>query len=106
MSSVNEINSAFNQRLSPIVTLAASSRPVNPFASTGKQNSQTKQDELAVRPSMTVQDTLGAIFQGSVVTTKDDDAVRLDTYTIRENPKRETVRHTTGRLDVEHTRER
>lgn len=106
MSSVNEINSAFTQRLSPVVTLAASSRPVNPFASTGKQTSSTKQDEYKVRPSVSLQETLGSIFQGKVVSTKNDDSVRLDTYSIRENPKRETVKHTTARLQVEHTRER
>ena len=106
MSSVNEINSAFTQRLNPVVTLASKSRPVNPFASTGKQNSQTKKDEFEVRPSVSLQETLGSIFQGKVVSTKNDDSVRLDTYSIRENPKKDTVKHTTGRLDVEHTRER
>jgi hypothetical protein len=106
MSSVNKINSAFTERLTPMVTLAAASRPVNPFASTGRQNSQTKKDEFKVRPSVSLQEDLGAIFQGSVVSTKNDDSVRLDTYSIRENPKRETVKHTTSRLDVEHTRER
>lgn len=107
MSSVNEINSAFTQRLNPVVTLASKSRPVNPFASTGHQTSKTKKDEFeVVRPSVSLQETLGSIFQGKVVSTKNDDSVRLDTYTIRENPKKDTVKHTTSRLDVEHTRER
>ena len=106
MSSVNDINSAFTQRLSPVVTLASSSRPINPFASTGKQTSSTKEMEYNVRPSVSLQEDLGTVFQGNVVSTRSDDSVQLDTYSILENPKRETVKHTTNRLQVEHTRER
>lgn len=105
-SSVHEINTAFTQRLNPVVTPSSNSRPVNPFASTGTQNSETKNDEYRVRPSVSLQETLGAQYQGRVVNNKNDDSVKLDTYTIRENPQRETVRHTTSRLQVEHTRER
>ena len=105
-SSVNEINSAFTQRRSPMITPSSTARPVNPFATTGQQTSQTKMNEFNVRPSVTLQENLGAQYKGRVVTTKDDDSVQLDTYTVRENPKRETVKHSVTRLVVEHTRER
>ena len=106
MSSVNEINSAFNQRLTPIVTLAASARPVNPFATRGIQNSDTSREELTVRPSTKLPETLGAEFQGHVIDTKNDESVQLDTYTIGENPNSSKHKHTTNRIKVEHTRER
>lgn len=105
-SSVNEINSAFTQRLSPMMTPSSKSRPVNPFASTGQQTSQTKKNEFNVRPSVSLHEDLGAQYQGKVVTTKDDDSVQLDTYTVRENPKKDTPKYTVKRLVVEHTRER
>lgn len=106
MSSVNDINSAFTQRLNPISSLGATSRPINPFATTGQQTSQTKQDELKVRPSVTLPATLGAQYQGRVVDTKNDESFKLDTYTINENPKKSSVKHSVTRLQVEHTRER
>ncbi len=105
-SSVHKINSAFTQRLLPLETLAAPTRPVNPFASTGKQNPRTKMDEYDARSSVSLQQTLGTQYQGRVVSTRDDDSVKLDAYTVRENPNRETVMHATSRLKVEHTRER
>lgn len=106
-SSVHEINTAFNQRLTPIAGLgAARARPVNPFASTGVQTSQTKRDEMKVRSSVTLPGTLGSQYKGSVIDAKNDDSVRLDTYTIGENPKAKTTMHSTTRLQVEHTRER
>lgn len=104
-SAVHEINSAFNQRLVPIANLG-SSRPVNPFASTGTQTSDTKRQEMKVRSSVALPGTLGAQYKGKVVDAKNDDAVRFDTYTIRENPLSKTTKHTTSRLLVEHTRER
>ncbi|CAM9209629.1 unnamed protein product [Pylaiella littoralis] len=104
-SSVNEINSAFNRRLVPIAHVGAS-RPVNPFASTGTQTSRTKREEMKVRSSVALPGTLGTQYQGKVVDAKNDDAVRLDTYTVRENPNASTTKHTTSRLLVEHTRER
>lgn len=104
-SSVHEINSAFTQRLKPIPALA-SARPVNPFASTGVQTSQTKRDKMNVRSSVALPGTLGAQYKGKVVDAKNDDSVRLDTYTIRENPNSNTTKHSTSRLHVEHTRER
>jgi Fe-S cluster assembly iron-binding protein IscA len=105
-SSVNEINSAFNTRLTPIVTLASTSRPTNPFASTGKQNAQTKLDEMKVRPSVTLPGTLGAQYGEYVVDAKNNDQILLDTYTIGEKPKVNIQKHTTGRLEMQHTRER
>ena len=105
-SSVNEINSAFNKRFTPIVTLAAAARPTNPFASTGKQNAQTKLDEMKVRPSVTLPGTLGAQYKEHVVDAKNDDSILFDQYYIGENPKVNTRKHTTGRLEIEHTRER
>lgn len=106
-SSVNEINSAFNQRVTPIVTLAATaSRPTNPFASTGKQTAQTKLDEMKVRPSVTLPGTLGAQYKEHIVDAKNDDSVLLDTYSIGQNPNVHARKHATGRLQVEHTRER
>lgn len=106
-SAVHEINSAFTQRLEPIAGLGAS-RPVNPFATTGTQTSQTKKDELKVRPSVTLPWKLGSQYKGNVIDTKDDDSVRLDTYSVSENPKAKAkvTRHSTSRLRVEHTRER
>lgn len=104
-SAVNEINNAFNQRLVPIAGLGTS-RPVNPFASTGVQTSQTKRDEMNVRSSVTLPGTLGCQYKGSVIDTKSDDSVRLDTYSVSENPKVKTTKHSTSRLEVEHTRER
>ncbi|CAM9214569.1 unnamed protein product, partial [Ectocarpus sp. 4 AP-2014] len=85
-SAVHEINNAFNQRLQPIVGLGAS-RPVNPFASTGVQTSQTKRDEINVRSLVTLPGTLGSQYKGSVIDAKSDDSVRLDTYCVSENPK-------------------
>ena len=105
-SSVNDINSKFTERFSPVVTLAASARPTNPFASTGKQTAQTKLDEMKVRPSVTLPGTLGAQYKEHVVDAKNDDSVLLDTYTVLENPKANVRKHSTGRLEVEHTRER
>lgn len=104
-SSVHEINNAFNQRLQPIKGLG-SIRPVNPFATTGVQTSQTKCDEMKVRPSVTLPGRLGSQYKGSVIDTKDDDSVRLDTYSVSENPKANISKHSTLRLQVEHTRER
>ncbi|CAN0502682.1 unnamed protein product [Ectocarpus sp. 8 AP-2014] len=104
-SAVHEINTAFNQRLKPMAGLGTA-RPVNPFASTGVQTSRTKRDEMKVRPSVTLPGTLGAQYKERVFDTKNDDSVRLDTYTIAENPKRNITMHSTSRLKVEHTRER
>lgn len=104
-SAVHEINSAFNDRLVPI-TNVGSSRPINPFASTGVQTSETKRDEMNVRSSVTLPGTLGSQYRGNVIDTKSDDSVLLDTYTIGENPKAKTTMHSTTRLQVEHTRER
>ena len=104
-SAVNEINNAFNQRLQPMRGLG-STRPVNPFATTGVQTSQTKRDEMKVRPSVTLPGRLGSQYKGSVVDSKDDDSVRLDTYSVSENPKAKISKHSTSRLQVEHTRER
>ena len=104
-SAVHDINTAFNRRLEPVTGLGAA-RPVNPFASTGVQTSQTKRDEMNVRSAVTLPGRLGSQYKGSVIDTKDDDSVRLDTYTISENPKRAITKHSTSRLQVEHTRER
>lgn len=104
-SAVHDINSAFNQRLQPIKGLGAA-RPVNPFASTGVQTSQTKRDEMNVRSSVTLAGRLGSQYKGSVIDTKSDDSVQLDAYTIGENPNARTTKHSTSRLQVEHTRER
>jgi len=106
ISSVNEINSAFTQRLNPMPNQTSSTRPVNPFASTGRQNPRTKDDEFKVRPTVSLQETLGNRYGRHIVTTTYDDAITLDTYTIRENPKRDTIKHITSRIEVEHTRER
>ncbi|CAM9090552.1 unnamed protein product [Ectocarpus sp. 12 AP-2014] len=104
-SAVHDINSAFNSRLVPLAAVG-SPRPVNPFASTGVQTSKTKNDEMKVRASVTLPGTLGAQYKGKVIDTKSDDSVRLDTYTIGENPKAKTTKHSTTRLQIEHTRER
>lgn len=104
-SAVHEINTAFNQRLKPMTSLGTS-RPVNPFASTGVQTSQTKRDEMKVRSSVSLPGTLGSQYKGRVFDTKNDDSVRLDTYTIAENPKKNITMYSTSRLHVEHTRER
>lgn len=106
-SAVHEINNAFTQRLEPIAGLGAS-RPINPFASTGKQTWKTKCDEMKVRPSVRLTEKLGSQYKGNVIDTKDDDSVRLDTYSVSENPKAKAkvTRHSTARLRVEHTRER
>ena len=104
-SAVHEINTAFNQRLKPVAALGIT-RPVNPFASTGVQTSRTKREEMKVRSSVALPGTLGAQYKGRVFDTKNDDSVRLDTYTIAENPKRNITMHSTSRLKVEHTRER
>ncbi|CAM9105454.1 unnamed protein product [Ectocarpus sp. 8 AP-2014] len=104
-SAVNEINAAFNERLKPVAGLGAA-RPVNPFASAGVQTSQTKSDEMKVRSSVTLPGTLGSQYKGRLIDAKNDDSVRLDTYTISENPKKNVTMHSTSRLKVEHTRER
>ena len=104
-SAVHEINTAFTQRLQPMASVGAR-RPVNPFASTGKQTSKTKRDEMKVRSSVTLPGRLGSQYKGNVIDTKNDDSVRLDTYTIGENPKSGITKHSTARLHVEHTRER
>ncbi|CAM9101269.1 unnamed protein product [Ectocarpus sp. 12 AP-2014] len=104
-SAVHEINNAFNRRLEPMTGLGAA-RPINPFASTGVQTSRTKSDEVKVRPAVALPVTLGSQYKGNVIDNKNDDSVRLDTYTIAENPKKRTTMHSTSRLKVEHTRER
>lgn len=104
-SAVHDINSAFSERLKPVGS-RATTRPVNPFASTGKQTSETKRAEMNVRSAVTLPGRLGSQYKGSVVDTKDDDSVRLDTYSISENPKANITKHSTTRLRVEHTRER
>ena len=104
-SAVHEINSAFNERLRPIKGLGAT-RPINPFATPGKQTSKTKRDEMNVRSSVTLPGTLGSRYKESVMSNKSDDSVKLDTYTIGENPNASITKHSTSRLKVEHTRER
>lgn len=104
-SAVHDINSAFNSRLVPLAAVG-SSRPINPFASTGVQTSKTKSDEMKVRASVTLPGTLGSQYKGNVIDTKSDDAILLDTYTIGENPNAKTNMHSTTRLQIEHTRER
>lgn len=104
-SAVHDINSAFNERLKPVGSLRAA-RPVNPFASTGVQTSETKRAELDVRSAVTLSGKLGSQYKGSVVDTKDDDSFRFDTYSVSENPKANITKHSTSRLEVEHTRER
>jgi hypothetical protein len=104
-SAVHEINSAFNQRLEPIKGLGAA-RPVNPFASTGVQTSETKRDEMTVRSSVTLPGRLGTRYKEKVMDNKSDDSVLLDSYTIGENPHANINKHSTSRLKVEHTRER
>lgn len=104
-SAVHEINTAFNQRLKPMSGLGAT-RPVNPFASTGVQTSKTKSDEMKIRSSVTLPGTLGSQYKGNMIDVKNDDSVRLDTCTISENPKKGNTKHSTSRLQVEHTRER
>lgn len=100
----HDINSKFTERCSPMG--APAERGVNPFVSTGTQNANTKRDEMKVRPSVSLPSTLGAQYKDHVIDTKNDDSVRLDTYSVRENPKSNTVKHATNRLQVEHTRER
>ena len=102
----HDINNKFSQRCSPVETLGATSYPVNPFATVNKQNANTKRDEMKVRPSVSLPETLGAQYNGHVIDTKNDDSVRLDTYSVRENPKSNTIKHSKTRLQVEHTRER
>ncbi len=104
-SAVHDINTAFNERLKPVGSVGTS-RPVNPFASTGVQTSKTKRAEMDVRSAVTLPGRLGSQYKGSVVDTKDDDSVRLDTYSVSENPKAKISKHSISRLQVEHTRER
>lgn len=105
-SAVHEINSAFSERLKPLASASTTSRPVNPFALTGVQTWETKRDEMKVRASVSLPETLGAKYKGRVFTAKNDDAFKLDTYTIGENPNANFSKHSTTRLAVEHTRER
>lgn len=104
MSSVDEINNMFTQRMTR--TDQKSERPVNPFAETSTRDKNTSFFEALLKPEMTTVTKLGAEYQGHVVDTKFEDSVRFDGYTIAQNPKAGHLLHSTTRLQIEHTREK
>lgn len=104
MSSVDEINNMFTQRMSR--TDKRSERPVNPFAEKSTRDKNASFFEALLKPEMTTVTKLGAEYQGHVVDTKFEDSIRFDGYTIVQNPKAGHLLHSTTRLQMEHTREK
>lgn len=103
-SSVRDIDDKFTSRL--IRPDKMSGRPVNPFATTSSKTAKSSAFEDVLKPEVSATTKLGAEYQGNVVDTKFEDVVSFDDYTISTNPKAGHKLHTTGRMTVEHTREK
>lgn len=103
-SSVRDIDNKFTSRLTRPDKLVG--RPVNPFATTSSQTAKSSRNEDVLKPEVSATTKLGAEYQGNVVDTKFEQVVTFDTYSVRTNPKAGHKLHSTGRMTVEHTREK
>lgn len=103
-SSVRDIDNKFTSRLTRPDLM--NGRPVNPFATTSSQNPKSSFFEDLLKPEVTATTKLGAVYQGHVVDTKFEEHVKFDRYTVHTNPKAGYKLHSTGRMEVEHTREK
>ena len=103
-STVRDIDNKFTSRLTRPDTLVG--RPVNPFAQASSQTPKSSSSEEKLKPEISATTKLGAEYKGNVVDTKFEPAVSFDRYTVETNPKAGYRLHTTGRMAVEHTREK
>lgn len=104
-STVRDIDNKFTSRLTRPDKLTG--RPINPFAtSQAPKNSSFASSQEKLKPEISATTKLGAVYQGNVVDTKFEQAVSFDRYTVMTNPKAGYKLHTTGRMAVEHTREK
>jgi len=103
-SSVNDINEMFDRRLTRPDKVQA--RSVNPSASTAAPTQKTAFLEALLRPKIEEPPKVGNAFRGQIVDTKFQDVTFFDHRSIETHPKRGTLKLTTGRLDVVHTREK
>ena len=103
-SIVRDIDNKFTSRMTRPDKL--SGRPVNPFAETSSKTPKSSSSEEKLKPEVSSIAKLGAVYQGNVVDTKFEEVVSFDTYTVQTNPKAGYRLHTTGRMAVEHTREK
>lgn len=104
-STVVDINNKFTSRLTRPDKLTGK-RPVNPFATTSSKTPNASFFEDMLKPEITATTKLGAVYQGHVVDTKFGQNVKFDRYSVQTNPKAGYKLHTTGRMPVEHTREK
>lgn len=103
-STVRDIDNKFTSRLTRPDKLVG--RPVNPFAETSSKTPKSSSSEDKLKPEISATTKLGAVYQGNVVDTKFEQAVSFDRYTVQTNPKAGYRLHSTGRMAVEHTREK
>lgn len=59
-----------------------------------------------LKPEISYTTKLGTEYQGLVVDTKFEPEVKFDRYSVQTNPKAGYKLHSTGRMEVEHTREK
>lgn len=104
-SSVQDIDNKFTSRLTRLDKMTGG-RPVNPFATASSKTPWSSVFEDTLKPEVTATSKLGAVYQGHVVDTKIEEGVKFDRYTVHTNPKAGYKLHTTGRMPVEHTREK
>lgn len=104
MPTVNDIDNMFTSRLTRPDKLVG--RPVNPFATASKQTVSSSRFEDTLKPEVTATTKLGAVYQGNVVDTKFEQVVKFDRYSVQTNPRAGYKLHSTGRMNVEHTREK
>ncbi|CAM9104390.1 unnamed protein product [Sphacelaria rigidula] len=103
-STVRDIDNKFTSRLTRPDRLVG--RPINPFATTSSQTPKSFSSEEQLKLEISATTKLGAEYQGNVVDTKFERQVSFDRYTVMTNPKAGYKLHTTGRMPVEHTREK
>jgi len=103
-NTVDKINDKFTQRLTRSDREVG--RPVNPFATTSAQDKQSSFFEALLKPEISSMKTVGAIYRERVIDTKVDDTLKFDGYHVFTNPKAGHLLHSTGRLELEHTREK
>lgn len=104
LSTVQAIDDKFRSRLTRPDKLMG--RPVNPFATLGSQNSNTKNIEALIQPKIFTTNKVGAEYNGNIVDAKFGKSVHFDGYSVLTNPSAGHVLHSTKRMKIEHTREK
>lgn len=104
-STVRDIDNKFISRLTRPDRMTGD-RPINPFATASSKTPKSFVSEDMLKPEVTGTSKLGAVYQGKVVDTKFVPAFKFDRYSVHTNPKAGYKMHTTGRMPVEHTREK